>query len=122
MRISDWSSDVCSSDLLWDPRSWPRIIGNTHRAYWRKENYDRWLSPKVGFARHALSIDENRAGFPRVRWGTRGAVQENEGKEPKWLDQIWFAGCHSDVGGSYLEDESRLSDIALEWMVGELMA
>ena len=31
-----------------------------------------------------------------------------------------FAGCHSDVGGSYLEPESRLSDIALDWMVGEL--
>src|SRR3546814_14208096 len=35
---------------------------------------------------------------------------------------MWFAGCHSDVGGSYPEDESRLSDIALEWMVGELKA
>ncbi|MBB5708593.1 DUF2235 domain-containing protein [Sphingopyxis panaciterrulae] len=107
---------------LWDPRSWPRIIGNTHRAYWRKENYDRWLSPKVGFARHALSIDENRADFPRVGWGTLAAVEENRGKKPEWLEQIWFAGCHSDVGGSYPEDESRLSDIALEWMVGELKA
>ena len=39
--------------------------------------------------------------------------------EPEWLQQIWFAGCHSDVGGSYAEDESRLSDIALDWMVEE---
>ena len=107
---------------LWNPLNWPKAIRNTHRAYWRKENYDRWLSPRVGFARHALSIDENRADFPRVGWGTQSAVRENEGKEPKWLDQIWFAGCHSDVGGSYPEDESRLSDIALEWMVGELKA
>ncbi len=105
---------------LWNPRNWPTIYNNTHRAYWRKENYDKWLSPKVGFARHALSIDENRADFPRVGWGTRAAVQENENKNPKWLDQIWFAGCHSDVGGSYPEDESRLSDIALAWMVDEL--
>lgn len=30
--------------------------------------------------------------------------------------QIWFAGNHSDVGGSYAEPESRLSDIALAWM------
>lgn len=105
---------------LRNPFNWPKAFRNIHRAYWRKENYDRWLSPQVGFARHALSIDENRADFPRVEWGTRAAVQENEMKEPKWLDQIWFAGCHSDVGGSYAEDESRLSDIALEWMVGEL--
>ena len=107
---------------LWNPFNWPKAYRNTHRAYWRKENYDRWLSPRVGFARHALSIDENRADFPRVAWGTREAVAENKGKVPQWLDQIWFAGCHSDVGGSYLEDESRLSDIALEWMVGELKA
>lgn len=107
---------------LWNPLNWLEAYRHTHRAYWRKENYDRWLSPKVGFARHALSIDENRADFPRVEWGTRADVQENEGKEPQWLDQIWFAGCHSDVGGSYPEDESRLSDITLEWMVGELKA
>lgn len=105
---------------VWNPFDWYTIWRNTHRAYWRKENYDRWLSPKVGFARHALSIDENRADFPRVAWGTKAAVAENEGKNPRWLDQIWFAGCHSDVGGSYAEDESRLSDIALKWMVDEL--
>ncbi|MEJ6785602.1 DUF2235 domain-containing protein [Aminobacter sp. Piv2-1] len=107
---------------LWNPKNWRKALRNTHRAYWRSENYDRWLSPKVGFARHALSIDENRADFPRVEWGMRAAVQENGDKKPRWLDQIWFAGCHSDVGGSYPEDESRLSDIALEWMVGELKA
>lgn len=50
------------------------------------------------------------------------AVRPDVTKIPKWLDQIWFAGCHSDVGGSYLEDESRLSDIALDWMAGELKA
>ncbi len=43
-----------------------------------------------------------------------------EGRKPAWLKQVWFAGCHSDVGGSYPEDESRLSDITLEWMIGEL--
>jgi hypothetical protein len=32
---------------------------------------------------------------------------------------MWFAGNHSDIGGSYPEEESRLSDIALEWMVNE---
>ena len=33
--------------------------------------------------------------------------------------QVWFAGSHSDVGGSYPETESRLSDIALAWMTQE---
>jgi len=33
--------------------------------------------------------------------------------------QLFFAGNHSDVGGSYAEVESRLSDIALAWMLEE---
>lgn len=122
-QIRYFEEDPNAPISRWNPLNWPKIYRNSHRAYWRKEYYDRWISPKVGFARHALSIDENRADFPRVEWGTRSAVRENEGKkDPKWLDQIWFAGCHSDVGGSYPEDESRLSDIALGWMVGELKA
>ena len=34
---------------------------------------------------------------------------------------MWFPGSHSDIGGSYKPDKdgSVLSDIALEWMIGE---
>jgi hypothetical protein len=35
------------------------------------------------------------------------------------FEQLWFAGNHADIGGGYPENESRLSDIALGWMVGE---
>ena len=37
---------------------------------------------------------------------------------PRFM-QVWFAGNHSDIGGSYPETESRLSDISLGWMVEE---
>ena len=47
-------------------------------------------------------------------------AKKTEGRDPPWLKQVWFAGCHSDVGGSYPEPESRLSDIALSWMLEEL--
>ncbi|TPM21718.1 DUF2235 domain-containing protein [Mesorhizobium sp. B2-3-5] len=30
---------------------------------------------------------------------------------------MWLAGDHSDVGGSYTENDSRLSDASLKWMV-----
>ncbi len=76
--------------------------------------YDENLNPNVGYAKHALAIDERRAAFDRVRWRTPKDMPE---KPPAWFEQIWFAGNHSDVGGSYAEDESRLSDIALHWMV-----
>lgn len=99
---------------------WPAIWKNGHRAVWNLKNYDQYLDSDVGFARHALAIDEHRKEFPRVKWGMRFAGQINAKKKPEWLKQVWFAGCHSDVGGSYLETESRLSDIALNWMVEEL--
>lgn len=105
------------------PWHWPRFWSNSHRAYWRKQHYDKWLDSDVGFARHAMSIDEHRADFPRVEWGSQSQVAKNAHKtDPRWLDQVWFAGCHSDIGGSYLEGESRLSDITLDWMVAELRA
>lgn len=67
--------------------------------------------------KEALSLDENRADFVRVPWGTRGAYPPDDEKGNKGFEQVWFAGNHSDIGGSYPETESRLSDIALEWMV-----
>lgn len=65
---------------------------------------------------HALAIDETRADFDRVKWAEAGDVPDRTG-EPEWLQQMWFAGNHSDIGGSYVEDESRLSNITLKWMV-----
>ncbi|GJE75121.1 MULTISPECIES: DUF2235 domain-containing protein [Methylobacteriaceae] len=88
-----------------------------HIAQWRSGNYDQLLSGHVGYARHALSIDETRADFPRVRWGSRDGVRKKVQGEPDPLIQMWFAGNHSDIGGSYPEAESRLSDVALQWMV-----
>ena len=76
--------------------------------------YDTALNPNVGYARHALAIDERRKAFDRVPWGSPKVRND---KQPIWFEQIWFAGNHSDIGGSYLETESRLSDIALKWMV-----
>ena len=79
--------------------------------------YDKHLDNAVWYARHVLSIDENRGDFARVEWGsTRNTGPSRPDSYPDWLDQIWFAGVHSDIGGSYVENESRLSDLALEWM------
>lgn len=105
---------------LSDPRDWPAIWKNGHRAIWNLDNYDRWLDSEVCHARHALSIDEHRKNFPRVKWAMPSEQSKTYGRKPAWLKQIWFAGCHSDIGGSYLEPESRLSDITLEWMIEEL--
>ena len=71
--------------------------------------------PDVPIVRHAISIDERRAFF-----------RQNLMREPaapgQDVRQVWFAGVHSDVGGSYAETESGLSKIALRWMLCEAQA
>jgi len=62
--------------------------------------------------RHAISIDEHRCFFQDNLW-----AHPVEGQD---LVQAWFAGVHSDVGGSYLQPESGLSDITLRWMLREV--
>lgn len=86
-----------------------------HFAAWRFRFYDNSLDRRVQYARHALAIDETRKDFDRVTWGQLGKQPDRTG--PEWLQQVWFAGNHSNIGGSYAEDESRLSDISLQWML-----
>jgi hypothetical protein len=80
----------------------------------RMKFYDQQLNPNVGWARHALAIDEHRADFDRVPWGSMDECRVTAPDEPDWLQQLWFAGDHSDVGGN-IENEF-VSDITLEWM------
>lgn len=91
-----------------------------HLAAWRFRFYDNSLNKRVRFARHAIAIDETRKDFAREPWANSGDWSAKPG-EPEWLRQVWFAGNHSDVGGSYPEDESRLSDISLQWMVEQAL-
>jgi hypothetical protein len=83
--------------------------------------FDRSLNENVRYARHALSIDERRADFDRVAWVNDGEPPNRELAEGPWFTQYWFAGNHSDIGGSYPENESRLSDISLKWMATQAM-
>lgn len=93
--------------------------GDIHKHYaeWKGENFDRLLSVYVRYGRAANAIDENRKDFHRVEWGPVINAKAPSDGGPAQLIQMWFAGNHSDIGGSYPETESRLSDNALWWMV-----
>jgi uncharacterized protein (DUF2235 family) len=78
--------------------------------------YDRHFPKDVPYARHAMAIDEYRKDFVRVPWGGSGTVSYDLLDGVQRFDQVWFAGNHADIGGSYPENESRLSDISLQWM------
>jgi hypothetical protein len=81
-----------------------------------KNRYDLHFPKEIRFARHAMAIDEYRKDFERVKWGG-SSLPPNRPGEPEVFQQIWFAGNHADIGGSYPEMESRLSDVSLQWMV-----
>ncbi|MDJ0621782.1 MAG: DUF2235 domain-containing protein [Desulfocapsaceae bacterium] len=69
------------------------------------EDYDDNKLPDCVVAGyHAMAIDEKRKFFQVLRWNKNDRV-----------NQTWFAGVHSDVGGGY--SECGLSDIALQWMI-----
>lgn len=68
-------------------------------------------NPGVRAVRHAVSVDERRCFYRPNLWGPPDAGQD--------VKQVWFAGSHSDVGGSLPEKESGLSQIALQWMLAE---
>lgn len=70
----------------------------------------------VKFVRHAIAIDERRAFFRTNLWGK---LKPEDNAIEQDVKQVWFAGVHSDVGGSYALEASGLSNIALEWMLVE---
>lgn len=71
---------------------------------------DTSLHPDVLHAYHAVSIDERRREFQPSLW-------TNVPAQGQTMEQVWFAGVHSDVGGGYAEN--GLSDITLSWMLGK---
>ncbi|HXA15538.1 MAG TPA: DUF2235 domain-containing protein [Thermoanaerobaculia bacterium] len=71
--------------------------------------HDLSLGPRVENAYHAMSIDEQRFDFTPTYWDP-ATVQPGQ-----HLEQVYFAGVHSDVGGGY-DDDHSLSDITLNWM------
>ena len=100
---------------------WQQFLTFHHTDIWQWF-YDTRLNENVGYAKHAISIDENRKDFARVAWGYKDddhkhADSNRDADGNIWFEQVWFAGNHSDIGGSYPENESRLSDISLDWML-----
>ncbi len=63
----------------------------------------------VRHARQALAIDEKRYDFRPEIW--------SEPENDQTLQQRWFAGVHSNIGGGYVDD--GLANIAFLWLLKE---
>jgi hypothetical protein len=98
--------------------SWWKSLLTIHLAPPKHTFTDYTLNVNVSYAKHAISIDENRKDFKRVIWipdDTKIDARDSEAN--LYFEQVWFSGVHADVGGGYIENESRLSDLTLGWML-----
>lgn len=96
--------------ILWDRYIFPIRFPN------------RQLSHRVKKACHALSINDERNTFHPVLWDERNeATLTADGSiEANRLEQVWFPGAHSDVGGGY--PRYTLSLVTLDWMISKVEA
>lgn len=77
----------------------------------KNQFHDTELSSRIENAFHALAINEKRKNFKATLWHQQANAKQ------QILEQVWFIGVHSDVGGGYPQNESGLSDISLNWML-----
>ena len=71
------------------------------------EFHDTRLSKIVDHAYHAIAVDEHRKDYDVCLWNPAELPTQT-------MEQRWFIGAHSDVGGGYAD--RRLSDITLRWI------
>lgn len=81
-------------------------------------------NPSVEVFRHAVAIDEDRRMFRLNRWVDPqpfigDPFDESAPEESQDVKQVWFIGCHSDVGGGYAEEDSAICKFSLDWMIDE---
>ena len=99
---------------LWDTVS---AYGGNRYTVWLIDKFypvrfaDHRLTPYVERACHALALDDERRSFHPEIWDEKGE------EDPERISQIWFAGMHSNVGGSYPDDGMSLT--SLLWMIDE---
>jgi hypothetical protein len=85
----------------------PGLLGQVFNGK-KYQYHDVSLNPCIENAYHALAIDEGRKPFKPNLWRA----------PPGWagrLEQAWFPGVHSNIGGGYTPD--GLANEALHWMV-----
>jgi hypothetical protein len=74
--------------------------------------HDTKLSSIVQNAYHAVAVDEHRAPYAATLWQPG---DERDREIGQVIEQIWFSGVHSEVGGGYAGG-SPVADLTLRWM------
>lgn len=88
--------------------------------------HDVELGSKSDVNLHAVALDERRGPFEPTLWFKPKFKHFDEDRVR--IEQVWFPGVHSDVGGGYVERDGKqpgqdargLDDLPLDWMVRRL--
>ncbi|MFK5912853.1 MAG: DUF2235 domain-containing protein [Woeseiaceae bacterium] len=75
--------------------------------FWPHNFYKYDLNENIHNAYQALSIDDERTAFWPHVW--------NERKCKGTVEQVWFSGMHSNVGGGY--ERQGMANVTLYWMM-----
>jgi uncharacterized protein (DUF2235 family) len=89
--------------------------------------HDTDLSKIVQYAYQALALDEHRSDFEPTKWTRPDATRQPGESASAWkpeqieVEQRWFVGAHSDIGGGEQTDGAghkpdTLPEITLAWM------
>ena len=100
--VGIWDTVEATGLLRWGVLNWP---------------YTHELSNALRI-RHAVSIDEWRRPYREFLVTNDAVNQPPAGAAPEAaaIQEVWFAGVHTDVGGTYQPDCS-LAEITLKWVL-----
>ncbi|HEY33573.1 MAG TPA: DUF2235 domain-containing protein [Dehalococcoidia bacterium] len=76
-----------------------------------KRFHNNTLNTEIKYGFQAISVDEKRRPYKVVLW------DESSKAKNQIIEQVWFPGVHSEVGGGCSKDNCSLPDIALAWMM-----
>ncbi|RYE54323.1 MAG: DUF2235 domain-containing protein, partial [Rhizobiaceae bacterium] len=110
---------------LWDTVA--SVFEPSPSGYWLQSRQRPYTNRNniVETIRHAVAIDERRTMFqpslwkPGEKYDYRPSEKQPYNSTDQDLKEVWFAGCHSDVGGGFPEQESGLAKVAMTWMLDE---
>ncbi|KMW57449.1 hypothetical protein AIOL_002413 [Candidatus Rhodobacter oscarellae] len=124
LLLFDTVASIIRLDWPWYtiPQNWSLAVVGKHALH-----RSTAANGSVRIVTHAMAVDERRSFFRNLNWTDNPAYRVYYGNRFKrgpermqYVDQRWFPGYHSDIGGGYAENESGIGKITALWILDRL--